>query len=317
MATPTPATSASQQQLFESAVDALNTLFGSHPGFRAAHAKGVLCEGTFTPAATAPSVSRAPHFHDSVPVTVRFSDATGIPNIPDTDPNANPRGIAVRFHLPGGGDSDIVAHSFNGFPVGTVEEFVGLLHAIAATKADSPKPTPVEVFVSTRPNAMKFAVGTGSMLVPTSFATLSFFGVNAFKFTNADGIARHARYQIHPVNSEARASAVAGPPAPDFLFDELKNRLAQGAFEYKLVAQIAQPGDPVHDASISWPDERPLVELGTIKVSSRMADNDANQRRLIFDPIHLADGIELSADPLPAARSAIYGISYARRNAQR
>ena len=146
----TPATSNPQQQLFESAVDALNALFGSHPGFRAVHAKGVLCEGTFTPSTDAASLSRAPHFQTTVPVTVRFSDFTGIPNIPDTDPNANPRGLAIRFHLPNGSDADIVAHSFNGFPVGNVEEFVGFLHAVAATKPDSPKPNSPEKW--RRPN---------------------------------------------------------------------------------------------------------------------------------------------------------------------
>src|SRR5262245_44476236 len=125
MATPSPATSGSQQQLFESAVDALNTLFGSHPGFRAVHAKGLLCEGAFTPSVTAPSLSRAPHFQAAVPVTVRFSNFTGIPNIPDSDPYANPRGLAIRFHLPDESGTDIVSHSFNGFPAGTVEEFIG------------------------------------------------------------------------------------------------------------------------------------------------------------------------------------------------
>jgi len=311
----TPATSNPQQQLFESAVDALNALFGSHPGFRAVHAKGVLCEGTFTPSTDAASLSRAPHFQTTVPVTVRFSDFTGIPNIPDTDPNANPRGLAIRFHLPNGSDADIVAHSFNGFPVGNVEEFVGFLHAVAATKPDSPTPTPIEVFLSTRPNALKFAMGTMSMPVPTSFSALSYFAINAFKFTNSDGVMRHARYQIHPATNAAPTTAAGTfQRSPDFLFDELRDRLSKGSFEFKLVAQLAQDGDPIDNGSVTWPDDRPQIELGTIKLSSVMADSDAAQRRLIFDPVHLADGIELSTDPLPAARSAVYSISYARRN---
>lgn len=107
-------------------------------------------------------------------------------------------------------------------------------------------------------------MGTMSMPIPTSFSTLSYFAINAFKF--------------------------------------------------KLVVQIAQDGDAIDNGSITWPDDRPQIEFGTIKVSSLMADNDAAQRRLIFDPTHLADGIELSDDALPAARSAIYSISYARRN---
>jgi catalase len=312
MATPTPASS-HLQDVYEKCVDALNTLFGAHAGFRATHAKGVLCDGTFTPAPAAASLSRAPHFQAAVPVTVRFSDSTGIPNIPDADPNASPRGCGVKFHLPDGSDADIVAHSFNGFPVGTAEEFLGLLQAIAATSADSPKPTPIEVFLSTRPRAMAFAVAPKP--ASSSFASTSYFAINAFRFTNQDGLSRYARYQIHPVGGEAYLSDVeATQRSADYLSDELNDRLAHGPIELKLTAQLAQPGDPIDDGSVVWPDDRPQLELGMMRLTALTPENQAAQRRLIYDPIHIADGIELSSDPLPAARSAIYSISYARRN---
>jgi catalase len=312
MATPSTASS-HLQDVYEKCVDALNALFGAHAGFRAVHAKGVLCEGTFTPAPDAASLSRAPHFQAAVPVTVRFSDFTGIPNIADTDPNASPRGCAIRFHLPGGADADIVSHSFNGFPVGTAEEFLGFLQALAATSPDSPKPTPIEVFLSTRPRAMAFAVAPKP--APASFASTSYFGINAFLFTNKEGVSRHARYQIRPVAGESYLTdAEAQLRSPDYLFDELNERLSRSSIELKLSAQLAQNGDPVDDGSITWPDDRPQLDVGTIRLTVLTPDNQAAQRRLIYDPIHLADGISLSSDPLPAARSAVYSISYARRN---
>src|SRR6266478_7459725 len=93
-----------------------DTIFGLHPGFRPAHAKGTLLTGRFTPSAGAASLTRAPHLHrESTPVTVRFSNGTGIPLIPDNDPNANPRGLAIRFNLAEHVHTDIVAHSANGF----------------------------------------------------------------------------------------------------------------------------------------------------------------------------------------------------------
>ena len=49
-----------KQLLYEQIVDALQALFGVHPGYRAVHAKGIICEETFSPAATAASVNRAP-----------------------------------------------------------------------------------------------------------------------------------------------------------------------------------------------------------------------------------------------------------------
>ncbi len=77
-----------------------DAIFGLHPGFRPAHAKGQMLTGTFTPTPAAAALSRAPHFNRPyTPLTARFSDGTGIPLIPDFDPNANPRGFAVRFNL--------------------------------------------------------------------------------------------------------------------------------------------------------------------------------------------------------------------------
>ena len=107
----------------ESFVDALNAAFGERTTQRSAHAKGVVLLGTFVPSAEAASVSKALHFKHEVPVTVRFSANTGIPKIADTDPRAAPRGLAIRFRLPDGSDTDLVTHSYNGFPAKNAEEF--------------------------------------------------------------------------------------------------------------------------------------------------------------------------------------------------
>src|SRR3984957_6583248 len=96
-------------------LDALDALSGLHPGFRPAHAKGLMCSGTFTPSSEAATLTRASHATmGSTPATVRFSDSTGVPTIPDNDPQkSGPRGIAVRFHLREHAHTDIVAHSTN------------------------------------------------------------------------------------------------------------------------------------------------------------------------------------------------------------
>ncbi|HVN81667.1 MAG TPA: catalase family peroxidase [Terriglobia bacterium] len=314
MAMPSSATSPQKQELYERIVDAFELIFGTHPGYRAAHAKGIVCEGTFTPAAAAASLSRALHFQrGSVPVTIRFSDATGVPTIPDADPNASPRGLGIKFHLPGGTDSDIVAHSYNGFPVGTAEEFLGFVQALAASGPSAQKPTPIEIFLGTRPRALAFA--TGQKPAPVSFMTESYYGVNAFRFINRQGASQYARYQIHPAGGEAHLNASeAAQRSQDFLFDELRERLSKGSAELSLVAQIAGPGDRTDDGSITWPDDRRILELGTLRVIKIAEDSELAQRKLIFDPTRLTDGIELSDDPLLPARAAIYSISYKRRN---
>src|ERR1700751_6250441 len=134
-----------------------DTLFGLHPGFRAAHARGTMLSGNFTPDPEAVSLTRAPHVtRASTPVTARFSSSTGIPLFPDNDPNANPRGLAIRFHLAEHVHTDIVSHSTDGFPVRTGPEFLELLRALASTDPSKPSPSPIEAFLGTHPEALKF-----------------------------------------------------------------------------------------------------------------------------------------------------------------
>ena len=107
------------------------------------HARGVVLEGTFEPTTAATTVSSAVHLQKKkmpIPVTIRFSDSTGLPTIADTDPGASPRGMAVKFHLPDGSKTDIVVHSFNGFPVATAAELRDFFLAIGATKLEDAPP---------------------------------------------------------------------------------------------------------------------------------------------------------------------------------
>src|SRR5271154_3740212 len=105
-------TPVSDKSVPEQLVDTMTKLaHGPYKGYRANHAKGIMVSGTFTPAASAASLSKAPHLQKGrvVPVLVRFSDATGVPNIPDADDNANPHGMAIRFQLPKDSFTDIVS----------------------------------------------------------------------------------------------------------------------------------------------------------------------------------------------------------------
>src|SRR5438045_3760748 len=169
---------------------------GVHAGFRPAHAKGRMCAGTFTPSPEAAELTRAPHAaRPSIAVTVRYSDSTGIPTVPDNDPaRSGPRGIAVRYHLADHVHTDIVAHSTNGFPVRTGEEFLEFLRAAAA--AGTGKPEALGAFVAAHPGARRFAEAPRP--IPTSFAREAFFAVTAFRFTNASGVRRHGRSPIRP-----------------------------------------------------------------------------------------------------------------------
>jgi catalase len=278
---------------------------------RYAHAKGIVCQGAFQASPGAAAISRASHLSgESVPVTVRFSDGAPDITVSDNSPDAAPRGMAIRFGT--GRGTDIVALSHNGFVVGTGEDFLALLKALAATDNAKPHPWPIEAFLGSHPRARTFVEDPKP--VPVSFATEAFYGNDAFLFVNSKGQKQAGRYQIVPVGGTQyldEAAAKAKPPS--FLSEELKPRLAEALAKFRLILQLADPGDPTNDASVIWPDGRKKVELGIITVTSVVPDSAAAEKRLAFDPTRLTDGIELSDDPLPALRSRVYAYSVAGR----
>ncbi|KAF7979408.1 hypothetical protein HWV62_34849 [Athelia sp. TMB] len=290
-------------------------IFGDHQGFRPAHARGVLLTGVFTPTPEAAKLSSAPHFtKPSTTVTARFSSSTGIPNIPDTDPNANPRGFAVRFNLAEHVHTDIVSHSTPGFPTRTGAEFLEFLKALATSPPDAPHPNPVEAFLGSHPGALAFVQAPKPF--PSSFGREAYFGVSAFKFTNAEGVTKFARYQIVPdAGVDNLDEAGLKDKGPNYLFDEVPQHIAKGPISFHLHAQIANDGDVTDDATIKWPEDRAIVNLGKITLDAVVTDNDKEQKKIIYDPIPRVQGIEPSEDPLFELRAALYLISGRQRRA--
>ena len=249
---------------------ALDNLFGLHPGFRGVHAKGAMCRGTFTPSAQAAGLTRAPHVaRPSTPVVVRFSDFAGVPTVPDNDPqSAGPRGMAIRFYLAEHVHTDIVAHSHDGFPVRTGEEFLEFARALAASGPGVSKPTPIDQFLAVHPRALEFA--TAPKPIPTSFARESFFAVSAFRFTNANGATRYGRYRIRPeVGNAYLSDEQAAAKSPNFLMDELGERLSQEPISFRIFVQVAAEGDVLDDATVHWPGNRAEIEFGTVTLDQR------------------------------------------------
>ncbi|HEY1217039.1 MAG TPA: catalase family peroxidase [Bryobacteraceae bacterium] len=290
-----------------------DAIFGLHPGFRPAHAKGLMLTGTFTPAADAAALTRAPHItRASSPVRARFSSSTGFPLLPDNDPTGNPRGLAIRFDLAEHVHTDIISHSTDGFPTRTGDEFLEFLTALATTDPSKPSPTPVEMFLSTHPAALAF-VQTPKP-TPSSFARESYFGVTAFRFTNEAGASRFGRYRIIPeAGVEHLDDATAKSKDADFLFNELTDRLSRDPIGFQIRVQLANDDDVVDDATVHWPEDRPTVQLGRINLTGTVPNNEQEQKTIIFDPIPRVDGIEPSNDPLLELRAAIYLLSGRRR----
>jgi catalase len=209
--------------------------------------------------------------------------------------------MAIRFSVPGGGETDIVSLSHNGFIVGNGEDFLALQQAVVATDPSKPHPWPIEAFLGAHPLALKFIQEI--QVVPASFV-----------FVNKDGAKQAGRYKFFPVDGQKNLTeAEAKAKSDNFLSEELKARVAAGPVEFRMIVQLPNAGDPTNDPSLVWPEDRKTIELGTISITSVVPDSEAAQKALVFFPTTLTDGIELSDDPLPVLRSAVYGLSFARR----
>jgi catalase len=300
--------------LWEEIVDGMNDISGVHPGFRAAHAKGVVFKGTFTPTPEAAELCRAPHFQgDAVETTVRFSIGGGNPNAPDAD-RRDGKGLAVKFHLPDGEATDLV---FVSIPVFLVRDEHSFLEFLRARKPD-PETGEIDMekigaYLAEHPEtAAALQHVLPALTPPRSYATLPYNSLHAFRLLNAAGDGRWVRYRWVPEAGEERlAEEEIDDAEQDYLQEEIGERVAAGPVAFELVARLAEEGDPLEDPTLPWPEERESVTLGRLEVTEGI--EEPTDPPLIYDPNNLCDGIEASADKILAARSHAYSVSIERR----
>jgi catalase len=294
----------------QSLVQALHTAFGKHHA-RAVHTKGLVFEGSFAPDPQAASVTREAIFAGgALPVIARFSVFAGVPDLPDNDDNAAPAGFGIKIKAADGDDFDIEANQHNNFLVATSDEFAVFLRALAASGPDAPHPSPIEQFLGTHPKAVAFLQ---SRTYPASYAQATYFGVNALKFTNAEGKAAYVRYRIVPRAGEHYLTPDERKAAGgSYLQDEIAQRIGKAPVVFDWYVQIAEAGDKVDDPSVAWPDSRRLVKLGTFTLTGRPADPAAVEKALLFLPGQPHPGVE-PADPMLVLRNVAYPISFGER----
>jgi catalase len=286
----------------EEVVDAINAISGTHPGHRAAHAKGTLMAGTFTPNAS--GLTTAAHMQDTPSrVTVRFSNGGGDPNIPDYAQEG--RGMATKFYLPDGEKTDIVALTLPSFFVRTPEDFLSFTRA----RMDPEKLMPD--WIGAHPEALPTLQAFLAAGLPASYATRVYNSIHSFRWIDADGKSRYVRYRWEPEAGEETLSAEdAKARGRDYLQDEI---VARGESAFRLLVVIADETDSVDDPTVPWPDERERVEVGRLVLDGPDTEREQGDDVLVFDPTRVIDGIELSDDPILRFRSDAYRESVGRR----
>jgi len=289
--------------LAEEIVDAINEISGVHPGHRAAHAKGTLMTGTFT--GTGTDLTTAPHLQgEPVRVTARFSNGGGDPGIPDYAREG--RGMAVKFYLPDGAKTDIVALTLPCFFVRTPEDFLEFTRA----RKDPQRLMPD--WLGAHPEALTAIQAALGADPPASYATCVYNSIHSYRWIDAEGGSRFVRYRWEPEAGEETLSPEdAKARGRDYLQEEV---LARGESVFRLKAIIATDEDAVDDPTVAWPEERDQVEVGRLALDGPDLERERDGDILVFDPTRVIDGIELSDDAILRFRASAYSVSVERRS---
>jgi catalase len=292
-------------------VNALTPPTGEPLGHRRNHAKGICFTGVFEANGAGAALSHALVFtRGQYPVLGRFNLATADPNAADA--TVRVRGMGLRISTPDGQEWRSAMIDPPIFPVSTPQAFYELLLASASKDPDAMKK-----FAAANPEIAAFGAWAKSAPWTGSYSEDRFNSLNSFIFTDNSGTEHAVRWSLLPA-----AQPVAVSPddlakrGPDFLEQEITERVHGGPLRWTMAVTVADPGDPTADPSKAWPEDRRAVDVGTLVVQQIQPERDGPCRDINFDPAVLPSGIQTSDDPFPAARSAAYAKSYDRRTAE-
>ncbi|WP_431970586.1 catalase family peroxidase [Nocardia sp. bgisy134] len=288
-----------------------DTAGGSFPGWRRNHAKGVAVAGYFDSNGNGAELSKASAFRSGrYRLAGRFSLAGGNPHVPDT-PTA-PRGLGLQLFLPDGEQWRMAMLNIPVFLDATAQDFYDRTLAFAVDPATGkPDPAVMKDYIASHPKTAAALAVIGQGAPAPTFATSTFFSLNAFRFTDGDGRTVPVRWRLEPENPPPATGPANGDNA---LFDGLVTDLRATPLRWRLMVVVGEAGvDPTDDATRMWPNDRRTVHVGTVVLDRIETESADNVRDVNFDPLVLPNGIEASDDPLLQARSAVYGESFRRR----
>jgi catalase len=293
-------------------IDSFEANAGPHPGHRRNHAKGICVTGYFDSNGDGAALSRARVFAPGrTPVIGRLAIPGSNPSAPDA--SVPIRSMALLFQLRDGEQWRTGMNSTPVFAVRTPEQFEQQLLAAAPDPATGkPDPPKLKAFYTAHPDTRPLQDWLKGHPPSSSLANAAYYGINAFRFVDGAGRESAVRWAVLP---EAPYAPLADAAKDDgnFLQVDLMQRLRAGPLRWHLVLTVAAPGDPTDDATMRWPDDRQHVDAGTLVIDRAVPQDGGPCRDVNFDPTILPAGIAPSDDPLLAARSAAYAVSFERR----
>ncbi len=255
------------------------------------------------------------------PVFVRFSQVVG--NKGSADTVRDVRGFATKFYTDEG-NYDLVGNNIPIFFIQDAIKFPDLVHAI---KPDPDNHMPQASaahdtfwdFISLMPESMHMVLWVLSdRAIPRSYSMMEGFGVNTFRFINAQGQARFVKFHWKPKKGMHslvwdEAQKIAGKD-PDFLRRDLWESIEMGQpFEFELGVQMIDEADEfkfdfdVLDVTKIWPEEDVPVKIIGKMTLNRNPDNFfAETEQVAFHPGNVVRGIDVTNDPLLQGRLFSY-----------
>ena len=295
-------------------VDAFERAGGKFECFRRSGAKGVCATAEFVGSAEGRALSVSSAFSGKpVPVTARFSIGGGNPKAAD---NArSQRNMALQFDLPGNETWQMGNISAPIFGAVTPDQMLGRLESLAPdAETKRPNPEKVKAFADANPEVLMQGKYYAGQPVPASFGKVNYWGVHAFAFVDAKGKKQWGKWIFEPVGgTQTLTDDEAKAKGPDFLQEDLRQRVAAGTVAFDFNLQLAQPGDKLDSAVTPLPEDRKKVTLGRLTIKSVAADSTGPCVSVNYNPMVLPKGVEPSNDPMLAARAAPYAISLSRR----
>jgi len=248
-----------------------------------------------------------------VPVVARFSLAGGDPEASDAE--RSPRGMALEFRLSDGGLQHMTMINTPMFFAAMPWTFLDKMRALRPDPATGkPDPEALKAFAASHPDNRGQAAFLAEHNPPPSYATTAYYGIHTFKFVNREDRITRVRWRFVPQDGEkALTDAELTTMAKDFLEPALIERTKQGPVRWDMLLTIGEPGDPEDDPTLAWPKERKEMKVGTLTISSAMAQKGAGCENINYDPLVMGDGIAPTNDPVLLFRSPSYGVSYSKR----
>ncbi|MEY2370256.1 catalase [Lysinibacillus capsici] len=291
---------------------------------RVVHARGSAAHGIFETYECASDITKAQFLNGKgtkTPVFVRFSTVAGSKGSADTVRDA--RGFATKFYTQEG-NYDLVGNNIPVFFIQDAIKFPDFVHAVKPEpnneipQAQSAHDTFWDFIANNQESAHMVMWHMSDRSIPRSYRMMEGFGVNTYRFINAEGKAHFVKFHWKPVLGVKslvwdEAQIIAGKD-PDFHRRDLWESIERGYFpEWELGVQLIPVEDEfkfsfdILDATKIWPEEEiPVRILGKMTLNKNVDNFFAETEQAAFHVGHVVPGIDFSNDPLLQGRLFSY-----------